>query len=34
MSEPQRKRLNSTMTYEEYVNTFDEAPKKPCLKPK
>lgn len=22
------------MTYEEYVNTFDKPPKKPCLKPK
>ncbi|CAK79770.1 unnamed protein product (macronuclear) [Paramecium tetraurelia] len=32
--EEQRKRLNSSMTYEEYVNTFDKAPKKPCLKPK
>lgn len=34
MSELLRKRLNSSMTYEEYVNTFDKAPKKPCLKPK
>ncbi|CAD8066253.1 unnamed protein product [Paramecium sonneborni] len=32
--EEQRKRLNSSMTYEEYVNTFEKAPKKPCLKPK
>lgn len=34
MSELLRKRLNSSMTYEEYVNTFEKAPKKPCFKPK
>ena len=28
-----RKRLNSSMTYEEYVSTFDKAPRKPSLKP-
>lgn len=29
-----RKRLNSSMTYEEYLHTFDQPPKKPNLKPK
>lgn len=30
----ERKRLDSSMTYDEYVKTYDRAPKKPCLKPK
>lgn len=29
-----RKRLDSSMTYEEYVKTYDKAPNKPCLRPK
>ena len=29
-----RKRLNSSMTYEEYLHTFDQPPRKPSLKPK
>ncbi|CAD8110925.1 unnamed protein product [Paramecium sonneborni] len=30
----QKKRLNSSMTYEEYVSIFEKEPKKPTLKPK
>ncbi|CAD8183714.1 unnamed protein product [Paramecium octaurelia] len=30
----QKKRLNSSMTYEEYVSFFEKEPKKPTLKPK
>ncbi|CAD8176966.1 unnamed protein product [Paramecium octaurelia] len=29
-----KKRLNSSMTYEEYVSIFEKEPKKPSLKPK
>ncbi|CAD8080039.1 unnamed protein product [Paramecium primaurelia] len=29
-----KKRLNSSMTYEEYVSIFQKEPKKPSLKPK
>ena len=32
--EEQKKRLNSSMTYEEYVSNFEKEPKKPTLKPK
>lgn len=32
MSE-QRKRLGSSMTYDEYVHTYEKAPLKPCMKP-
>lgn len=30
----ERKRLDSSMTYEEYVKAYDRAPRKPSHKPK
>lgn len=34
MTESRKKRLPSSMTYEEYLNTFDKPPAAPIIGPK